>query len=111
MMRQLKATPHKDSAADAQPIFSSECAKRANNLTVIKRVLCRMTEKEQADVVLSRKAFFVRCCLNCIAVIYFFRCGTACKKTDTTDSKKEIPSAASGGISENYPLRKNPETI
>ena len=28
-------------------------------------VLCRMTEKEQADVVLSRKAFFVRCCLNC----------------------------------------------
>jgi len=26
--------------------------------------LCRMTEKEQADVVLSRKAVFVRCCLK-----------------------------------------------
>ena len=26
---QIKATPHKDSAADALPIFSSECAKRA----------------------------------------------------------------------------------
>jgi len=26
---ELKAIPHKDSAADAPPIFSSECAKRA----------------------------------------------------------------------------------
>ncbi len=40
------------------------CKTSAVNLTVIKRVLCRMTEKEQADVVLSRKAFFVRCCLK-----------------------------------------------
>ena len=31
---------------------------------VIKRVLCRMMEKGQADVVLSRKAFFVRYCLK-----------------------------------------------
>ena len=57
------AIPHKDSAADAPSVFSSECAKRVNNLTVIKRVLCRMTEKEQADVMLSRKAVFVRCYL------------------------------------------------
>ena len=40
------------------------CKTSAVNLTVIKRVLCRMTEKEQADVVLSRKAVFVRCCLK-----------------------------------------------
>ena len=57
------AIPQKDKAADAPSVFSSECAKRVNNLTVIKQVLCRMTEKEQADVVLSRKAVFVRCCL------------------------------------------------
>ncbi len=37
---EIKAIPHKDSAADAPPIFSSERAKRANSLTVIKRVLC-----------------------------------------------------------------------
>ena len=41
------------------------CKTSAVNLTVIKRVLCRMTEKEQADVVQSRKAVFVRCCLKC----------------------------------------------
>ena len=28
-MTRVKAIPHKDSAADAQPIFSSDCAKRA----------------------------------------------------------------------------------
>ncbi len=56
ILNAVKAIPHKDSAADAPSIFSS--------LTVIKRVLCRMTEKEQADVVLSCKAVFVRCCLK-----------------------------------------------
>ena len=40
------------------------CKTSAVNLTVIKRVLCGMTEKEQADVVLSRKAFSQRCCLK-----------------------------------------------
>ena len=60
----FRAIPPGDSVADAQPIFSSECAKRANNLTVIKRVLCRMTEKEQAYVVLSRQAVSRRCCLS-----------------------------------------------
>ena len=58
------AIPHKDSAADAPSAFSSECEKRANNLTVIKQVLGRITEKGQADVVLSPKAFSRRCCLN-----------------------------------------------
>ena len=45
------------------------CKTSAVNLTVIKRVLCRITEKEQADVVLSRKAVFVRCCLNLKEII------------------------------------------
>ena len=43
----FKTIPHKDSAADAPPVFLSECAKRANSLTVIKRVLRKMTAKVQ----------------------------------------------------------------
>ena len=46
LINYFKAIPHKDSTADAPSIFSSDCAKRANSLTVIKQVLCRMTEKE-----------------------------------------------------------------
>ena len=36
----------------------------AVNLSVIKGFLCKMTGKEQADVVPSRQAVFVRCCLS-----------------------------------------------
>ena len=36
----------------------------AVNLSVVKEFLCKMTEKEQAYVVPSRKAVFVRCCLK-----------------------------------------------
>ena len=37
IQRFLRAIPYKDSAADAPPGISSECEKRANNQTVIKR--------------------------------------------------------------------------
>ena len=33
-------------------------------LTYVEGFLCKMTENMQADVALSRKAVFVRCCLN-----------------------------------------------
>ncbi len=33
-------------------------------LTYVEGFLCKMTENMQADVALSRKAVFVRCCLD-----------------------------------------------
>ncbi len=35
-------------------------------LTYVEGFLCKMTENMQADVALSRKAVFVRCCLKSI---------------------------------------------
>ncbi len=78
----IKAIPHKDSAADAPWIFSSDCIKiSAGILTYFKGFWCKMTEKDQAAAALSRKAVFVRCCLNA-AVSIFGGISVCCTHSD-----------------------------
>ena len=45
-------------------IFRQIVQKSLDILTYVEGFLCKMTEIMQADVALSRKAVFVRCCLN-----------------------------------------------
>ncbi|MBQ5439354.1 MAG: hypothetical protein IIT49_01065, partial [Clostridia bacterium] len=44
----------------------------AGILTYFKGTLCAMTENMHADLLLSRQAVFVRCCLK-ILILYFFQ--------------------------------------
>ena len=41
-----------------------QIVQKFRRLTYVEGFLCKMTENMQADVALSRKAVFVRCCLN-----------------------------------------------